>query len=61
MSVEGVRASVESLVDTGEESVFADYLDSQVDGEVTIGGVNSVHHTGFFVYTELGEHQLQAS
>ena len=52
-SVEGVRAPVESLVDTGEESVFAVYPDNQVNGEVTIGGVNSVHHTGFFVYTNL--------
>ena len=53
MSVEGVRTPVESLVDTGEESVFAVYPDNQVNGEVTIGGVNSVHHTGFFVHTNL--------
>ena len=53
MSVEGVRTPVESLVDTGEESVFAVYQDNQVDGEVTISGVNNVHHTGFFVYTNL--------
>merc|ERR1712122_440899 len=40
-------------VDAGAEPVFAFYLGNQVDGELTIGGVNSAHYTGDFAYTNL--------
>ena len=47
------RTPVENLVDTGEEPVFAFYLDNQVDGELAFGGVKSVHCTDIFVYMYL--------
>merc|ERR1712211_55709 len=50
---DGVRTPVEGLVDAGAEPVFAFYLGNQVDGELTIGGVNSAHYTGDFAYTNL--------
>ena len=53
ISVDGVRTPVEGLVDAGAEPVFAFYLGNQVDGELTIGGVNSAHYTGDFAYTNL--------
>ena len=37
----------------GEELVFAFYFDNQVDGEMTVGGVNSSYSTGVFVYSNL--------
>ena len=48
-----VRTPVEGLVDAGAEPVFALYLGNQVDGELTIGSLNSAHYTGDFVYTNL--------
>ena len=59
-SVDGVRIPVQGLVDAGEEPVFAFYLDNQVDGEMTVGGVNSAYYTGVFRVHELGEHQVLA-
>ena len=44
---------MENLVDTGEEPVFAFYLDNQVDGELAFGGVNSAHCTEILVYMNL--------
>ena len=35
---------------SGEEPV---YLENLVNEQLTIGGINSVHYTGFFVYTYL--------
>ena len=40
-------------MDTGEEPVFASYLDNQVNGELAFGGVNSAHCTEIFVYMNL--------
>ena len=56
-----LRTPVENLVDTGEEPVFAFYLDNHVDGELAFGGVNSAHCTVYPRVHELGEHQLLAS
>ena len=47
------RTPVVNLVDTGEEPVFAFYLDNQVDGELAFGGVNSAHCTEILVYMNL--------
>ena len=44
---------MKNLVDTGEEPVFAFYLDNQVDGELAFGGVNSAHCTEILVYMNL--------
>ena len=44
--VDGVRTPVECLMDVGATAVFALYLGKQVDGELTIGGVNGAHYTG---------------
>ena len=35
------------------EPVFAVFLSNQVDGELTFTSLNSAHHTGGFVYTNL--------
>ena len=35
------------------EPVFALFLGNQVDGELTIGSLNSAHYTGDFLYTNL--------
>ena len=40
-------------MDAGEEPVFAFHLDNQVNGRLTIDGVNSAHYAGVFVHTNL--------
>ena len=40
-------------VDAGENLVFAFHLDDQIDGKLTIDGVNSAHYTRVFAYTHL--------
>ena len=47
--MDGVRTPMRGLVDAGEEPVFAFYLDNQVDGKLTMGGVNCEHYTEDFV------------
>ena len=51
--VDGVRTPVKGLVDAGAEPVFAFYLENQVDGKLTINGVNRAHYTENFAYTNL--------
>ena len=51
--VDGVRTPVKGLVDAGAEPVFAFYLENQVDGKLTINGVNRAHYTENFAYTSL--------
>ena len=41
------------LVDTGAQPVVALYLGNEVDGEVTIGGVDILHHTATVDYLVL--------
>lgn len=55
ISVDGVQTPVQALVASGElpEPVFAFYLGNNVDGELTIGGVDKAHYTGDFTYVPL--------
>ena len=46
-------AHCEELHSVDEESVFAFHLDNQVNGKLTMDGVNSAHLAGVFVYTDL--------
>lgn len=55
ISVDGVQTPVQALVASGElpEPVFAFYMGNNVDGELTIGGVDKAHYTGDFTYVPL--------
>ena len=50
---ETFRTPVENLVNTGEEPVFAFYLENQIDEELAFGGVNSAHCSEILVYINL--------
>ena len=54
--VDGNRTPVKGLVDAGAEPVFAFYLKNQVDGKLTINGVNRELHGSLRVH-ELRRHQ----
>jgi len=55
ISVDGVKTPFHALMDTGllPEPVFAFYLGNNADGELVLGGVDSAHYSGDFVYVPL--------
>jgi len=55
ISVNGMKTPFHGLVDLGvlDQDLFAFYLGDNMDGELTIGGMDQKHYNGIVLYTKL--------